>query len=169
MGTVSIPITARGIRKNTPCCALFSSQMLLKLESSSGPASLSPRAAASSSGSPRPAAPQPRLRLPACCNTAGTRNQAGVLGGKLARMLRGKQAGTARLTGEGRQSVTGGTKAALDGLGFLLRGIFGRSCLARGCVGLMYPPSRQEHGISCPSGWRLIACFFGKLLCNPES
>lgn len=65
------------------CCVSFSHVALiwkLNWNQVPGTASLSQRALTPCPGSLR-------LQLPACCNTAGTRNQAGMLRGKLARML----------------------------------------------------------------------------------
>lgn len=148
------------------CCVSFSHVALiwkLNWNQAPGTASLSQRALTPSPGSLR-------LQLPACCNTAGTRNQAGMLRGKLARMLRGKQAGTARVAGEGRQCVTGGTKRALDDLVFLLHGIFGRSfLLGQGLCGVEVPTQQAGTLHLLPYGAEINCLLFGKLLCNPES
>lgn len=71
-------------------------------------------------------------------------------------MLGGKQAGATRVIREGRQRVTGKNK---EGSGCRViwcycSAVFlaDLSCLATGCPGLRYPPSRHEHCISCPTG-----------------
>lgn len=85
-----------------------------------------------------------------------------MLGGKLARVLRGKQAGTARVAGEGRQSVTAGNKES-SGCSALAapRCFWQIFLLGQGLRGAEVPTPQTGTLHLLPSGLQINCCFLG--------